>query len=462
MRLLLTLITLCFSSGVFAANCGGLNQRPCNIFERVPSCNKGLVENFAQKKCLQAAPQPAQRASPAAKQRPGHCGRHQQRPCNVAEFIPSCESSLVEHQGQCKTRTESMARANCGKQDQRACNVLERIPSCDAGLAEIRGICKRKGDCGAAGQRPCEIGERIPSCNAGLKESFKKHACVGLAPGETPFTGGLASLSEFYGDGVKALCQQGLGTIRIDTSTPVGLGAECTKNVFIGAACDFIASKLLGGDAVGMVGQIADSPRAVAAAAAQAKRFEGKVNVAYQSAACLQFAEKLTPATSHGRSNSMKCSGGQFWDPNGSCYSCPAGYTRTLEPVTSARACVDKPAGELLRSSCAVFKAASEDMAKGVKCTSEILTSGVFIDQKIGFAGASKGFCIATGELTYAIVDVMLPGKTPDKKAQQITTSLNKFVQKIKQTGKTIGSVAGIASAGSAVSTEFDKLKSCR
>jgi hypothetical protein len=380
----------------------------------------------------------------------------------VAEFIPSCEGQLVEHQGQCLSRAAVSPIANCGKLDQRPCNVLERIPSCDTDLAEIRGACMRKGECGAEGQRPCLMGERIPSCNAGLKENFKKNVCAGLAPGETPFTGGLASLSEFYGDGVKALCQQGLGTIRIDTSTPVGLGAECTKNVFIGAACDFMASKVLGGDAVGMVGQIADSPRAVAAAAEQAKIFDRKVNAAYQSGACSQYAEKLAPATPHGRGSGMKCGSGQFWDPNGSCYSCPPGYTRTLEAVTSARACVDKPAGELLRSSCAVFKAASEDMAKGVECTTEILTSGVFIDQNIGFEGASRGFCIATGELTYAIVDVMLPGKTPDNKAKKIKTSLDKFVQTVKKTGKQIGAVASIVGASSEVVSEFDKLKSCR
>jgi F5/8 type C domain-containing protein len=33
------------------------------------------------------------------------------------------------------------------------------------------------------------------------------------------------------------------------------------------------------------------------------------------------------------------CDGGQFWDPNGYCYSCPSGYNRTAYSVTSDKAC---------------------------------------------------------------------------------------------------------------------------
>ncbi len=32
--------------------CGGEGQRPCKIWERIPSCNKGLRENFKLNKCV--------------------------------------------------------------------------------------------------------------------------------------------------------------------------------------------------------------------------------------------------------------------------------------------------------------------------------------------------------------------------------------------------------------------------
>src|SRR6056297_2431990 len=35
-----------------AGSCGGNGQRPCKLWERVPSCNSGLVEDFAKGKCI--------------------------------------------------------------------------------------------------------------------------------------------------------------------------------------------------------------------------------------------------------------------------------------------------------------------------------------------------------------------------------------------------------------------------
>ncbi len=34
------------------AVCGGSGHRPCNIWERIPSCNSGLAENFLAHKCV--------------------------------------------------------------------------------------------------------------------------------------------------------------------------------------------------------------------------------------------------------------------------------------------------------------------------------------------------------------------------------------------------------------------------
>jgi hypothetical protein len=39
-----------------ARTCGAVNQRPCNFFERFPSCDKGLAEDFIKHKCI--TPQP--------------------------------------------------------------------------------------------------------------------------------------------------------------------------------------------------------------------------------------------------------------------------------------------------------------------------------------------------------------------------------------------------------------------
>ncbi len=48
----LVLLLQLSSSFLTAQNCGGENQRPCNVWERVPSCANGLVEDFASGKCI--------------------------------------------------------------------------------------------------------------------------------------------------------------------------------------------------------------------------------------------------------------------------------------------------------------------------------------------------------------------------------------------------------------------------
>lgn len=47
-------------------------------------------------------------------------------------------------------------------------------------------------------------------------------------------------------------------------------------------------------------------------------------------------------ADRHGRGTGLlktDCARGQFWDPNGYCYTCPRGYDRTVFPVTGSQAC---------------------------------------------------------------------------------------------------------------------------
>ncbi|MEX0709092.1 MAG: hypothetical protein WD078_14100 [Woeseia sp.] len=52
--------------------------------------------------------------------------------------------------------------------------------------------------------------------------------------------------------------------------------------------------------------------------------------------------ETAVKAKRHGRGKGLlgtDCDKGEFWDPNGSCWSCPRGYTRTAAPVTAKNAC---------------------------------------------------------------------------------------------------------------------------
>ena len=34
------------------AACGAKNQTPCKVWERIPSCDKGLKENFIKHQCV--------------------------------------------------------------------------------------------------------------------------------------------------------------------------------------------------------------------------------------------------------------------------------------------------------------------------------------------------------------------------------------------------------------------------
>jgi len=44
-------------------------------------------------------------------------------------------------------------------------------------------------------------------------------------------------------------------------------------------------------------------------------------------------------AKKHGAASLLSCPKGQFWDPDGSCYSCRGGFIRGVAPVTSDQAC---------------------------------------------------------------------------------------------------------------------------
>lgn len=116
----LSVTSLSIGASAIAATCGGGGQKPCKIWERIPSCNNGLVEDFLKNRCV-------------AKRRPA-CGRKNQRPCKIWERIPSCDKGLREDFG--AGRCVATASLSCGKEGQRPCLIFERIPSCNEGLVE--------------------------------------------------------------------------------------------------------------------------------------------------------------------------------------------------------------------------------------------------------------------------------------------------------------------------------------
>ena len=171
--ILLAIFSVWFLPGLispaYAATCGAANQRPCKVWERIPSCNKGLKEDFKKNRCVRPR-----------KPRPPRCGALNQRPCKVWERVPSCNRGLVENfkRGRC----ERPKRLNCGAQNQRPCKVWERVPSCNKGLVEnfARGRCEKPKplSCGDLNKAPCKLWERVPSCNNGLVENFALGKCV--------------------------------------------------------------------------------------------------------------------------------------------------------------------------------------------------------------------------------------------------------------------------------------------
>jgi hypothetical protein len=133
---------LLLASEAEGANCGGKNQRPCTIFERIPSCDRGLVEDFLKGLCV-------------TRDVPGRdCGRLNQRPCKIWERIPSCNANLKEDfaAGRC-------VAVNCGKKYGRPCTIVERIPSCDSGL--VQDFLKGKCIPGADAERHRIAGEKL-------------------------------------------------------------------------------------------------------------------------------------------------------------------------------------------------------------------------------------------------------------------------------------------------------------
>ncbi len=394
-----------------------------------------------------------------------HADRAGSLACPQRSFFDLIDGGTCWRCPQGYSRTASHVKAGDACAAAPLAGVSAAFGACDKGHTNIGGVCSRVGHCGASGQRPCLLGERIPSCNANLKENFKRNVCEPLRPGESPFFGGLASLASVYGDALRGLCRETLGGIDVPSHTQLAMGATCSKNVFVGAACDWLAEQSGAG--------AAGAANTVLSAGPAATQFKQQVDRTYASAPCNAYAEKLAPATRHGRGGGAigtDCQPGQFWDPNGSCYSCPRGYTRTLNPVDSPGACVDKFGGELARSTCSVFVAAERTFGDGAKCAVEVMQSGVFVTQPLDFQSASREYCMATGEFAYAVYGLIAEvHKTPPQKEEQLSTALQRLIAAIKRDtaqarrhGAIALKAAGAAGEGKNTADRLDDLASCR
>jgi hypothetical protein len=309
--------------------------------------------------------------------------------------------------GQCWSCPEGYTRTIAPVASKYACEYARstfRSSGCEGTLRPIRGTCVRTGVCGQEGQRPCEIDEQSAahmrtSCRENLREDFKTNKCVALRPGETPFLGGVASLAGFWGATLQGHCKNLLGNIDWTPTDDFGGGARCTKDATIGFACAFLRDVAAG--YTDMAGTAADLPQTIAGLAEQ-------MNAASLKTPCAELAERFSKATRYSKATGavlqVECPAGQFWDPDGYCYSCPADYTRTLFPVTHEKACTDRVGGNLQRLGCGAIQGVMASTTGPIKCTIEQLENGSILEKPLDMAHADHAVCLATGELGFQVV----------------------------------------------------------
>lgn len=313
---------------------------------------------------------------------------------------------------------------------------------CAPGLNSIRNVCVKTGVCGKAGQRPCEVTERMPSCDPGLREDFKTNQCVALRPGETPFTGGLSSLAGFWGATLQGRCKQLLGSINIPGDGNLGIGLRCGKDTAVGFACAFLRDLAAGYTDLANTGmELAPTVGTLAE----------QMNASANKPPCSDLGERFAKATQHGKATGViktDCPAGQFWDPNGNCYSCPTDYYRTAFPVTHDRACTDRIGGNLQKFGCGAVQGviAKYGGSPELKCTIEMIENGSILEKKVDLKNADQVVCMATGELGYNIVKA---GFEAGKAAA--TGDISGILA-------TIGKIKGSWSGG----TEVQRLLECR
>ncbi|MBI2957106.1 MAG: hypothetical protein HYY26_07335 [Acidobacteria bacterium] len=367
--------------------------------------------------------------------------------CPSGSFFDPIDAGTCWHCPQGYIRSAAHVKAPDACVTTLLAGAAAELGTCREGTVNIGGTCRKRGACGAQSQRPCLIGERTPSCNPGVREDFKTNRCVPLRPGETPFTAGLASLADFYSDGLRAACQQMAAGVRIESSTELAVGANCSKDILAGIACGFLVDQMGGGYASAVSAMLGSGATAVQFQAAVGRAYTGK---------CSRFAERLSRAHRGGRGAGLfgtDCPRGQFWDPNGYCYSCPKGFERTLNPVESNAACVDKLGGELLRASCSVQEAVGSMFVSPADCSIQMLQGGLIEGAQLDFARASQEVCMATGEFIYTFIDaVQYATAQPERSAEKIQSSLRALVSKVQRSPAYRRTVMGAKAASTALS----------
>lgn len=136
---LLALAMMCIAAPARADSCGRENERPCNVNERIPSCDLNLVEGSTGR-CVRV-----------------DCGAEGQRPCGLRRVVLdivtktptplSCDVNLKPDAGMC-------VHPRCGREGESPCDVFTRVPSCDVNLMEEAGRCVHP-PCGREGQDAC-------------------------------------------------------------------------------------------------------------------------------------------------------------------------------------------------------------------------------------------------------------------------------------------------------------------
>lgn len=316
------------------------------------------------------------------------------------------------------------------------------LVGCADGLVSIRGTCLRVGACGREGQRPCTIGERwlaakqpfpppagqtvvppayLASCDPNLKEDFKQNLCLALKAGETPFLAGLASVSGYLGGLTKAKCNELLGGIEIKAEGNFGVGLRCGRDIASGFTCELVSD--LASGKLETVSTALNLPKDVTQWATQ-------MNTAANSSPCKETSERFAQPTKHGAATGkvmkVECPSGQFWDPDGGCYSCPEGFTRTLFPVTHARGCTDRVGGNLRQFACGAWMFVANRADAPLDCTVEVLQDGSLFDKPMDLKKADQLVCRATGELGYHIVRL-----GPDAAEAAVTGDIRALLSRI-------------------------------
>lgn len=266
-----------------------------------------------------------------------------------------------------------------------ACTIDAGL-ACDQGLIDIGGKCREEGKCGGNNQRPCTILERVPSCDPGFYEEFSISKCLPILPGESPFLKGLNSLAGTIFD-VQAICEDVAQILpKVKTGDLVLDGtAACARGFGIGFSCAIPKYAL-------DLSKVADAADAI-----------GNY---YESAPCnVPYTEEFRPATKAGASRLLSCPAGQFFDliDSGTCWSCPEGWTRTLFPVNTAKACMrGEGVPQLFRGLCAAGQVLTgKQLGDPMACVAAMFKDGLPLEAgNSGSVDATGALCRLAGEFT--------------------------------------------------------------